>query len=117
MPTVEERPCRARAICRDSLAASAGSVEDVQMPGVAPAGTEAGVATALGVAVGLGVPAGLAGLAGAEGPAAGAMPAAPGVPAGPGASTVPRTSKAASAPAPAGHRLHPRTAVTPLRRR
>src|SRR5690242_14116161 len=117
MPTVEERPCRARAICRDSLAASAGSVVDVQIPGVAGAGTEAGVTAALGVAAAVGVPAGPEGLAGAEGPAAPRTPAAPGAPAGPGASAVPRTSKAASAPAPADQRRHPRTVITRLRRR
>src|SRR5215831_6543618 len=117
MPTVEETPCRARAICRDSMAASAGWVDDVQMPGVARAGTGAGAAAALGVSTGLGVPAGPERLARAEGLAALGTPAAPGVPAEPGASAVPRTSKAAIATAPAGHRPHPGTVITLLRRR
>src|SRR5690348_10120703 len=117
MPTVEGRPCRARAICRDSSAASSGCVDDVQMPGVAWAGTGAGVAAALGVTVALGVPAGPEELTGAEGPAAPGAPPASWAPAGPGASAVPRTSKATSAPAPTGHRLHPCTVIALLRRR
>jgi hypothetical protein len=87
MPTVEDRPCRALAIRRDSLAASAGWTDDVQMPGVARAGTAAGVPAGPGVVT------------------------APGAPAGPG------TSKAASTHACAGHRLHRRIIITLLGQR
>jgi len=111
MPTVAYVPRSALAICLDSLAASAGWADDVQMPGAARAGTgaaragtgaaRAGTAVARAAAA-PGLPAGLE------------VPAGAGAAAGPGAPAGPWTSKAASTHASAGHRRHRRIVITLL---
>jgi len=111
MPTVEDRRGRTLAIWRDSLAASVGWTDDVQMPGVARAGPEAGVRAGLRVGASTGIAAGSETLAGVGARAARGVPAGPEVPALLG------TSTAVSTHASASNRLRRRIVITLLRQR
>src|SRR6516164_2773098 len=102
MPTVEDRRCTALAIWRDSLAASAGWTDDVQMPGVARAGMEAGVRAGLGVRAVFGIATGPETLAGVGARATRGVPASPG------------TSTAVSTHTSASNWLHRRIVITLL---